>query len=996
MYYSNEIKNIGKHLFSLSALLFSTLLFTQDAAAQNVGIGTNNPDPSARLHISSTNSGLLVPQINLSTVSFPAPGPATGLLVWNSNAAYGRGVGFYYNNGTTGVPVWVKMMDNTANADLTSGRIWVGNASNVATPVTMSGDGTLSSTGVLDMSNAAIETAEIVDNAITTAKVNNNAITTAKIVDGTIATADIADNAITTAKIIDATIATADIADNAITSAKIVNATVATADIADNAITIAKLPSGATASTFLRGDGTWVSSTGPQGPTGPAGATGPQGPAGATGDIGPQGPTGPTGATGAQGPAGPQGPTGPAGATGATGATGPAGSISSLANGNILIGNASDVPTARVMSQDVTISNTGVATIANNAVTSGKILDGTIANADIADNAINNPKILDNAVTNSKIIDNAVNTIKILNSSVTYAKIQNVAANRLLGNPTGSAAAPSEISLGTGLSFSGTTLNSTGGTVTSVGLTMPGGFSVASSPVTGSGTIAVSTTLNGPLRGNGAAFITGNINLTSEVTGTLPVANGGTGATTFTDNGILVGNGTSALDVTAAPTVSGQVLQWNGTAWAPATLSLGSGFIANGTSQQASSNFNISGNGVIGGSLTVSTLTPGSVVFAGASGLITQDNPNFFWDNTNNRLGIGTTTPGKTLDVKANLNGSGVVNIQNTHASGYSSIDFFDETGTQMGNVGYSNSGAGSYGDALYFASNDAVDVVLSTNNVEGWRLKPSGFVGIGTSDPDYKLHLVGGNARFEDGVSYFGTWAEMDIEYNGGSDGYMVFRNNTPSGSTTFSDNSLGTILSMENGTRNVGIGILNPTHRLQISNGNASLTNNNNTAGEMRFYEPSSSGSNYTAIRSQAQSGNVTYSLPAADGSSGQFLSTNGSGSLSWATAASASPSFTVGSVSVSSGNNHNLNIGGNTFIRVSNGSNFTITGITGGVNGKMIVLFNTGSTNMTIDNQNTSSTDVNRIITNATTVTSNSGCVTLVYDGTASRWIVVSQQN
>lgn len=847
MYYSNEFKNIGKHLFSLSALLFSALLLTQDATAQNVGIGTNNPDPSARLHISSTNSGLLVPQINLSTVSFPASGPATGLLVWNTNATYGRGVGFYYNNGTTGVPVWVKIMDNTANADLTSGRIWVGNASNVATPVTMSGDGTLSNGGVLDLSNAAIETAEIVDGAVTTVKISNDAVTTAKIVD----------------------------------------ATIATADIANNAITIAKLPAGATASTFLRGDGTWVSSTGPTGPTGatgaqgPAGPQGPTGPAGATGATGSQGPIGLTGATGATGPAGP---------TGATGATGPAGSISSLANGNILIGNASDVPTARVMSQDVTISNTGVATIANNAVTSAKILDGTIATADIANDAITSAKIADGTIVNADILN------------VDAAKI---------------------------------------------------------------------------------------------TTGILPVPRGGTGAGTFTDNGILVGNGTSALDVTAAPTVSGQVLQWNGTAWAPATLSLGSGFIANGTSQQASSNFNISGNGVIGGSLTLSTLTPGSVVFAGASGLITQDNPNFFWDNTNNRLGIGTTTPGKTLDVKANLNGSGVVNIQNTHANGYSSIDFFDESGNQMGNVGYSNSGAGSYGDALYFASNDAVDVVLSTNNVEGWRLKPSGFVGIGTANPSYKLHLMGGDARFEDGSSYFGTWAEMDIEYNGGPDGYMVFRNNTVGGSTTFSDNSLGTILSMENGTRNVGIGIINPTHRLQISNGNAAITNNNNTAGEMRFYEPSSSGSNYTAIRSQAQSSNVTYTLPAADGSSGQILSTNGSGSLSWATA-SASPSFTVGSATVSSGNNHNLNIGSNNFIRVSNGSSFTITGIAGGVNGRMIILFNTGSTNMTIANEDSGSSSSNRIITNASTITSNSGCVTLVYDGTANRWVVVSQQN
>ena len=87
----------------------------------------------------------------------------------------------------------------------------------------------------------------------------------------------------------------------------------------------------------------------------------------------------------------------------------------------------------------------------------------------------------------------------------------------------------------------------TSGTVTSVGLTMPTGFSVTGSPVTSTGTLAVSTTLNGPLRGNGSGFTTGNTNLASEVTGTLPVANGGTGATTLTANKVLVGNGTSAI-----------------------------------------------------------------------------------------------------------------------------------------------------------------------------------------------------------------------------------------------------------------------------------------------------------------------------------------------------------------------------------------------------------------------------------------------------------------
>lgn len=44
--------------------------------------------------------------------------------------------------------------------------------------------------------------------------------------------------------------------------------------------------------------------------------------------------------------------------------------------------------------------------------------------------------------------------------------------------------------------------------VTSVGLSMPSGFSVANSPITSSGTLAVTTTLNGILKGTGSAFTT--------------------------------------------------------------------------------------------------------------------------------------------------------------------------------------------------------------------------------------------------------------------------------------------------------------------------------------------------------------------------------------------------------------------------------------------------------------------------------------------------------
>lgn len=64
------------------------------------------------------------------------------------------------------------------------------------------------------------------------------------------------------------------------------------------------------------------------GPTGATGATGPTGATGATGATGPQGPTGPigsTGPTGSTGPAGAKGDTGDTGATGSTGSTGPTG-----------------------------------------------------------------------------------------------------------------------------------------------------------------------------------------------------------------------------------------------------------------------------------------------------------------------------------------------------------------------------------------------------------------------------------------------------------------------------------------------------------------------------------------------------------------------------------------------------------------------------------------------------------------------------------------------
>jgi len=66
------------------------------------------------------------------------------------------------------------ILSGPLSATLPSGDILVGNGSNIATARALSGDGTLSNTGVLTIAN----------NAITTAKINNAAVTLAKLAAG--------------------------------------------------------------------------------------------------------------------------------------------------------------------------------------------------------------------------------------------------------------------------------------------------------------------------------------------------------------------------------------------------------------------------------------------------------------------------------------------------------------------------------------------------------------------------------------------------------------------------------------------------------------------------------------------------------------------------------------------------------------------------------------------------------------------------------------------
>lgn len=242
-------------------------------------------------------------------------------------------------------------------------------------------------------------------------------------------------------------------------------------------------------------------------------------------------------------------------------------------NANVL--TSGTIPEARMpaLTGDVTTSAGAVATtIANNAVTTVKIADGNVTLAKQANIATDS--ILGRATASAGIIEVLTalpfaftgdvtrpadsNAQTIPNDTVTYAKMQNTsAASRLLGRGSASGAGDiEELTIGSGLSLTGTALSATAsglaGTMISSGTpfvagTVPIATDITGTNFAGTATITVTTT-NASFKGtvfvdnlvatNGITLGTGGTNLA--VTGGITADNGA-----FT-------NGVTIYDVTAS------------------------------------------------------------------------------------------------------------------------------------------------------------------------------------------------------------------------------------------------------------------------------------------------------------------------------------------------------------------------------------------------------------------------------------------------------------
>jgi hypothetical protein len=362
------------------------------------------------------------------------------------------------------------------------------------------------------------------------------------------------------------------------------------------------------------------------------------------------------------------------------------------------------------------------------------------------------------------------------------------------------------------------------GTVTSVGLSSAtSGVTIGSSPVTTSGTITLAI----------ATATTSQNGLLSSTDWT--TFNGKESVLTFSSPLVRTTN-TISIPV-ATTSVNGYLssTDWttfNGKQGAITLTTTGT----SGAATLVGNTLNIpqySGGGggmAIGGSIT--SATAGSVLFAGAAGVLAQDNANFFWDDTNNRLGIGTTTPQQTLEVyKSNVGGLGgaiILNNSGTAIGDETAIIFNDSGLGSAASVRAAISATtedNPYYANIKFKTGASVYSSLTTRMI----ITGAGNVGIGTLTPSAKFHISGTAAN--------------TVSYISDTTGYVLYQlGNTGGGLYYGIDSSTGSGFAKGAYSRHIYstgayplILSTNDTERVRILSGGAMTIGNISATGSM-----------------------------------------------------------------------------------------------------------------------------------------------------------------
>lgn len=257
----------------------------------------------------------------------------------------------------------------------------------------------------------------------------------------------------------------------------------------------------------------------------------------------------------------------------------------------------------------------------------------------------------------------------------------------------------------------------------------------------------------------------------------------------------------------------------------------------------------------------ITSASSGSILFTGGSNQLAQDNSNFFWDDFNNRLGIGTISPVGALSV------------------GSTSPFVVDSNGNIISINGVTYSWPGSQaGGAGYVLSNDGSGILSWVPTSGGLSaVSVSGSL-LGDGTPGNPLG-INQSTSGSDGYLSSADW----INFNGKQNALSFTTGAIPFADGTGALTSNTSALFFDENNARLGIGNNSPSSLLSVG---------------------STAGFNVDTNGDIVSINGITYSWPASQGSNGDVLSNNGSGTLSWVSAGVATMSIGSAITSATSG--------------------------------------------------------------------------------------------
>lgn len=438
----------------------------------------------------------------------------------------------------------------------------------------------------------------------------------------------------------------------------------------------------------------------------------------------------------------------------------------------------------------------------------------------------------------------------------------------------------------------------------------------------------------------------GKIGLTTHVSGTLPETSGGTNQTTYTTGDILYASASNTLSKLADVAV-GSTLNSGGVTTAPGWATVSNGLTATATTFK------------LGGALTgVTTLTSNTANQWVLDGTWTSTaNSQFHFSSNPSLTARGTASDTlthfqlrPTLIAGANTQKLIVLDLDATFTVG-------SFTGTDTRYVSSTNWVVQSTGSQLFGSNLQAAigSAGASGFNVAGQQIRLEGRVNA-TTDVGIQLSSQNATTALTSGSAIHTRIGGLGFNPTTGSASIKFFSiensvNQTSSASGAVTIASITTTLTSVLGTL-TGL-IYNPA-----------IT----TVTGTHF--------GFVCVPTGALSGvgtstpNLTWDINGGFGIRQQTITQLVANTNNWA-------------------------VGAQTSFRFSTDASRNITGITGGTDGKILVLTNVGSQNAVFTNEDSNSTAANRITTSTggnLTVAGN-GTVTLQYDATTSRWRDIS---